>query len=118
MAVRLSNFGASRAGRVIEMAEPDRHNATLDDLVGMALAVYDRAMEGVLAIDEHGRPILCDGEPLSTPDLASANRAIEIVARLCGLNNVNRLCGPLRHILKRFTAFIVAKLPVGNSRVC
>ncbi len=69
---------------MIEMAEPDRHNATLDDLVGMALAVYDRAMQGVPATDEHGQPILCDGEPLFAPDLHSANHALETVARLCG----------------------------------
>ena len=82
MAAMLSNFGASTAARVIEMDA--RHTVTLDELVGMAWAVYDQAMKGTPIMDEHGQTMLFDGEPLFAPDHASANRAIEIVARLCG----------------------------------
>ena len=62
------------------MPEP----VTIDELVTMAMAVHDSAMEGVPATDEHGNQILCDGEPLFAPDLHAANHALETIARLSG----------------------------------
>ena len=61
-----------------------QHTVTLDELVGMAWAVYDQAMKGAPIKDEHGQTMLFDGEPHFAPDLVSANQAIENIGKLYG----------------------------------
>ena len=62
----------------------EHHAVTLDDLVGMAWAVYDQAMKGAPITDENGQALLFDGEPHFAPDLVSANQAIENIGKLYG----------------------------------
>ncbi len=75
-------FRCARSGTMIEMDAG--HTVTLDELVGLAWAVYDQAMKGAPIKDEHGQTMLFDGEPLFAPDLVSANQAIENIGKLCG----------------------------------
>ncbi len=58
---------------------------TRDELITMAFAVYDQACKGTPIMDEHGRPVLYDGEPIMARDLAGANQAIEDIGKLAGL---------------------------------
>ncbi len=62
------SFRYARSATMIEMNE---HAVTLDELVGMAWAVYEQAMKGTPIRDEHGQTMLFDGEPLFAPDLAN-----------------------------------------------
>ncbi len=62
----------------------EHHGVTVDELISAAFDILEQAMKGTPIMDEDGQPILCDGEPIIAPDLASANRAIEIIGRLAG----------------------------------
>ena len=62
----------------------EHHGVTRDELISAAFAILEQAKIGVPLMDDHGQPILCDGEPIMARDHASANQSLEIIGRLAG----------------------------------
>ncbi len=62
----------------------EHHGVTRDELISAAFAILEQAQTGAPIMDDRGKPILCDGEPILARDHESANRAIEVIGRLAG----------------------------------
>ena len=66
------------------MIESNEHGVTVDELISAAFVILEQAQTGIPIMDDHGQPILYDGEPIMARDHASANQALEIIGRLAG----------------------------------
>ncbi len=106
---------------MMETDEPERRNVKRDGLIQTAFNIFDSARKGSPITDEDGQPVLCDGEPIFAPDLASANRALEIIAELSGLMierrevvTLPRTEAELRAQLERLNTEIAKRRRVSN----